>query len=147
MTSVLTMGSFDLLHAGHVALFFRCRDLLKPGGILTVAVNTDEFIAAFKGRPPTMTLDERIKVLKAMRDIDRVVVNDGTDQAALIEQVSPNYLVVGVDWAGRDYMAQLGITLQWLAERNIVLLFMAHPESMSVSSTAIRARLARGSTP
>lgn len=141
MRTALTLGTFDLLHAGHVALFRRCKDLLPVGGRLIVGVNSDDFVERFKGRRPILTVAERTKVLQAIRDVDMVVENDGTNQADLIDNLRPDYLVVGVDWAARDYMGQLGISYEWLASRGIVLLYMAHPESLAVSSTAIRERL------
>jgi glycerol-3-phosphate cytidylyltransferase len=141
-SSVMTMGTFDLLHPGHLELLIRCKQLAIFGGRLTVAVNSDEFVERFKQRRPVMSTRERVAMVRALQVVDTVVVNEGTDQAALIENAKPQLLVVGGDWAGRDYMGQLGISHDWLAERDIVLLYMVHGKSDEISTTKLRARMA-----
>lgn len=142
MTTVLTMGSFDLLHPGHVELLRHCYRITHPGGRVVVAVNTDDFIERFKDRRPVMAYAERATMVAAVRYVDQVVENDGTDQAKLIEMVKPDWLVVGADWAAKDYMAQLGITYEWLAEHGITLIYLVHGQSTAISSTQVRARMA-----
>lgn len=143
---VLTMGTFDLLHPGHVALFRECRRLAGSAGTVIAAVNTDAFVAKFK-RQPTMTGSERADMIGALRDVDVTIMNDGLDQAGLIEYVGPEILAVGIDWSTRDYYGQLGITPAWLDDRGISLVYLAHERSATVSTTAIRARLARQEPP
>jgi len=142
VATVLTMGSFDLLHPGHVGLLRRCRAIAHSGGRVVVAVNTDDFIAHFKDRRPVMAYAERATMVEAVRYVDQVVENDGADQAKLIEMVKPDWLVVGADWATKDYMAQLGITYEWLAEHGIALIYLVHGQSAAISSTQVRARMA-----
>jgi glycerol-3-phosphate cytidylyltransferase len=142
MTAVLTMGTFDLPHAGHVALLRQCRKLAAHDGLVVVAVNRDDFVAKFKARPPVMTYDERAAVIAAIRYVDAVVENTGASQAGLIESIAPDWLAVGSDWARRDYMAQLDITPDWLAERGIGLAYLEHEQSTAVSTTKLRQRQA-----
>lgn len=139
VTTVLTMGTFDLLHPGHVALFRACRALAGDGRVV-VAVNTDEFVAEFK-RHPVMSYVERAEVVRACRYVDDVIDNDGRDQAALITLVGPDVLVVGKDWATRDYFAQIGVSAGWLAERRITLVYVEHEHSVAVSTTKVRERM------
>lgn len=138
--TVLTMGTFDLLHEAHVALLAECRKLAGPDGRVVVGLNRDAFVARYK-QQPTMSFEERAAVLRAVRDVDEVVENDGRDQAAVIALVDPDWLVVGMDWAGRDYYGQIGVTAQWLAERDVSLHYVAHPHSSGISSSKIRQRL------
>jgi cytidyltransferase-like protein len=63
----------DLLHPGHVRFFAAARAL---GGHLTVCVVPDERVAAYKGRPPILTLEERMEIVGACRWVD-AVVGDG----------------------------------------------------------------------
>lgn len=139
--NVLTMGTFDLPHPGHVALFRECRKLAGSDGKVVVAVNRDGFVAKFKHKTPVMTYNERAEVIRAIRYVDEVIDNTGNDQAFLIESVRPDFLVIGVDWASRDYYGQLGITPAWLAERSISLIYVAHESSSAVSTTRLRDRL------
>lgn len=140
MTKVLTLGTFDLVHPGHVALFRECRKLAGDGRVV-VAVNLDGFVTRFKHRAPVMTWTQRAEVIRSIRYVDEVLENNGNYQPDLIESVRPDWLVIGVDWATKDYYGQLGITPQWLAERGITLLYVAHEQTGTVSTTMLRARM------
>ena len=136
--NVFTAGTFDLLHPGHVHLFRECTVFAQDSPV-TVAVNTDEFITRYKGRPPVQTYDERATMVEAIRYVDKVVPNDGTDQATVIEAAHPDLIVIGSDWHTRDYHAQLGITQDWLDERGIAVVYI--PRVGGWSSTAVKGRL------
>lgn len=138
----MTLGTFDLLHPGHVALFRECRKLAGPGGKVVVAVNRDGFVARFKHKTPVLSCDERMEIIRAVRYVDEVVDNTGEHQHHLIESFRPDWLAIGVDWATRDYYAQLDITPAWLAERRISLVYLAHEASTVVSTTKLRHRMA-----
>lgn len=135
--NVLTLGSFDLVHPGHVGLFRRCRELAGPRGRVVVAVNTDEFVARFKRRP-TMTTGERVSMIRAMRDVDHVLTNDGNDQPALIAGINPHLIVIGSDWARKPYLPQLGIDQDFLDAHNIALAYV--PRTGDWSTTEIMSR-------
>jgi glycerol-3-phosphate cytidylyltransferase len=135
---VYTGGTFDLFHAGHVRFLERCRQF----GKVTVALNTDEFIEAYKSKPPVMSYQERAEVLLACRFVHDVVPNfDGADSRTAIDWVEPDLIVIGSDWAVRDYHAQMGFDQAWLDERGIGLCYL--PYTKGVSSTDIKARISR----
>jgi cytidyltransferase-like protein len=141
-TTVYTGGTFDLFHAGHAALLGQCRKLAGPGGRVTVSLNTDAFVASYKGRPPILTYREREAVLRACRHVDEVVQNRaGADSRPAIEEVRPDIIAIGTDWATRDYHRQMGFTQDWLDQRAITLVYVAHAYSASLSTSDIRARL------
>lgn len=137
MTTVLTMGTFDLPHFGHTRLFARCRDFAGRDGRVVVAVNTDEFVEKFKGIRPRLDVFARREILLSMRTVDTVLINPGGDhQKALISYVMPDEIVVGSDWAERDYHAQLGVTADWLDQRGIRIKYVAYTDG--ISSTQLR---------
>lgn len=141
--SVYTGATFDLPHSGHVNFLRMCRELAGPNGIVTVSLNTDEFITAYKGKPPVMTYDERKSVISAFRYVDNVVENiGGKDSTLTIEAYRPDLIVIGSDWARRDYYAQMGFTQDWLDERDIGLCYI--PYTQGISTTAIKERLRSG---
>lgn len=134
---VYTGGTFDLLHPGHVHFLNQCAKL----GEVTVALNTDEFIAQYKGKPPIMSYEEREAVLLGLRSISAVTPNlGGADSKTTIEQVNPDYLVIGSDWARKDYYRQMGFTQDWLDQHGIILCYV--PYTQGISTTQIKARLA-----
>jgi glycerol-3-phosphate cytidylyltransferase-like family protein len=107
-----------------------------------VALNTDEFITAYKKKPPIMSYAERARVLMSCRYVSRVIPNyGGADSTPAIEMISPEIIAIGSDWARRDYYAQMGFTQDWLDDREISLIYI--PYTAGISSTAIKARLVR----
>ena len=139
---VYTGGTFDLFHAGHVAFLKRCKDLAGLHGFVVVSLNTDEFIADYKGKSPVMTYQEREQVLLGCKYVDKVVPNSGgADSRIAIDQVQPNLVVIGSDWARRNYYDQMNFTQSWLDERGIILAYV--PYTDGISSTAIKKRLGK----
>jgi glycerol-3-phosphate cytidylyltransferase len=129
---VYSGGTFDLFHAGHAYLLGQCRKLAGPGGKVVVALNTDQFVAAYKGMPPVNSYAEREAVLLACRHVDEVIRNAfGADSKPAIEAVQPDVIAIGIDWAGKDYYAQMDFTQQWLDGRNITPLYLPHPRPIS----------------
>jgi glycerol-3-phosphate cytidylyltransferase len=138
MGLIYTGGTFDLFHAGHVEFLKRCSHL----GSVFVSLNTDEFIAEYKGKPPVMSYAERKTVLESCRYVDGVIENfGGVDSKPAIEMLEPDLIVIGSDWARRNYYAQMMFDQDWLDARGIGLLYL--PYTMGISSTQIKQRLSR----
>lgn len=134
---VYTGGTFDLFHSGHVAFLKRCAEI----GSVTVSLNTDEFIHNYKGKPPVMSYDERKSVLLACRYVDAVVANvGGEDSTVAIESVKPDIIIIGSDWARRDYYSQMCFDQDWLDERGIGLAYI--PYTQGISTTDLKKRIA-----
>jgi len=137
---VYTGGTFDLFHSAHVRFLAACRRLAGPDGEVVVSLNTDAFIEAYKGKPPVMTFAERKAILLGCRYVDQVVANiGGADSKPAIELVMPDLIVIGDDWAKKDYYAQMGFTQEWLDERGIGLAYV--PYTQSISTTNIKKRM------
>jgi glycerol-3-phosphate cytidylyltransferase len=133
---VYTGGTFDLLHSGHTKFLQRCAEL----GPVVVSLNTDEFIEEYKGKPPVISYSDREAVLLACRYVDKVIPNTGgTDSKPSIEEVWPDIIAIGTDWARRDYYAQMKFDQDWLDERGIALIYI--PYTQGISSTAIKERM------
>jgi cytidyltransferase-like protein len=134
-------GSYDLLHPGHLFVFRQMREMAGPDGEVVIALNTDDFIARFKGHPPAQSYAEREAVLLGLRDIDRVIPNVADEDARpAIEAVGPDIIAAGHDWYSEDdsrYCRQMGFTKEWLAERGIRLVYLEWKEGHS--STNLRA--------
>ena len=133
---IYTGGTFDLLHSGHVSFLRRCSEI----GSVTVALNTDEFIEAYKGKSPVMSYAEREAVLLGLKYVSAVIPNvGGADSRVSIDLVSPDFVVIGSDWAKRDYYKQMGFSQDWLDERGIALCYI--PYTQGISTTEIKRRM------
>jgi len=134
---IYTGGTFDLFHRGHVNFLRQCKEI---GNYVVVSLNTDDFIERYKGKPPIMTYDERKEVLLSCRYVDEVIPNtDGEDSKPTILTVQPKFLVIGSDWAKKDYYKQMNFTQKWLDENNIILIYIPYTEN--ISTTLIKEKL------
>lgn len=134
---VLTLGTFDLLHYGHVAFLRECA---KLGDRLIIGVNTDRFVREFKGAP-VMDQDERVHGIGLLGYETRL--NDSAGRE-LISEVRPQVLAEGTDWApgrGKDWFTQIGVTQAWLDEQRIVVAWVPYIQFRPVSTTEIRRRV------
>jgi D-beta-D-heptose 7-phosphate kinase/D-beta-D-heptose 1-phosphate adenosyltransferase len=93
---VLTSGSFDLIHLGHVKYLARAKEL---GGILVVGVDSDAKIRRRKGEDrPMVPEDERLELLAHQRPVDLIYLKQDEDpQWGLIKAVEPDVLVLTAD--------------------------------------------------
>lgn len=97
MALVLTYGTFDLLHVGHVNLLRRAREL---GDRLVVGLSTDHF-NALKNKRSTQCYADRAAVLRAIRYVDEVFPEDNWQQKAEdIQRLGVDLMVMGSDWSG-----------------------------------------------
>jgi D-beta-D-heptose 7-phosphate kinase/D-beta-D-heptose 1-phosphate adenosyltransferase len=94
---VFTNGVFDLLHYGHVEYLEEARAL---GDRLVVGVNSDASVRRLKGPArPLVHEAERAELLAALESVDLVVTFDDDTPLALIEEILPDVLAKGGDWA------------------------------------------------
>lgn len=104
MKRVLTYGTYDLLHYGHIRLLKRAKEL---GDYLIVALSTDEF-NAIKGKKAYHNYETRKKMLEAIRYVDLVIPENNWNQK--IDDVKKYYVdvtVMGDDWKGNDKFEEL----------------------------------------
>lgn len=140
---VLTIGTFDTLHPGHLELLEACRQLVGLQGQVIVGVNRDEFVVRYKGRAPIQPLGHRMEILAALRVVDTVYPNVGDeDSGQLIDMVRPDMLAIGDDWLDRPhdetrYLAQLGVTREWLEERKLRIFYIARTRGVSSSDLRV----------
>ena len=104
MKKVITYGTYDLLHVGHINLLRRAKAL---GDYLIVVVSSDEF-NAIKGKKAYYSFEDRKKILEAVRYVDEVLPEYTWEQK--IDDVVNNNVdvfVMGDDWAGKfDFLKE-----------------------------------------
>lgn len=99
MKKVLTYGTFDLLHYGHVRLLKRAKAL---GDYLIVALSTEEF-NAIKGKNAYHNYKERKEMLEALRYVDLVIPEENWEQKINdVKEYKIDIVVMGSDWAESD---------------------------------------------
>lgn len=103
MKKVITYGTFDLLHYGHINLLQRAK---KMGDYLIVALSTDEFNKV-KGKECYFPYEERKQMLEALRCVDLVIPEDNWEQKEEnVKEFRVDVFVMGDDWKGKfDYLS------------------------------------------
>ena len=104
MRRVITYGTFDILHYGHINLLKRAKAL---GDYLIVGCSTDEF-NLMKGKKAFYPYQERKKLLESLRYVDLVIPEENWEQKPLdIKNYYADVFVMGDDWAGKfDFLKQ-----------------------------------------
>ena len=104
MIKVLTYGTFDLLHYGHINLLERARNL---GDHLTVAISTDEFNLG-KEKKCVFPFEERVKILSSIRYVDEVIPETCWEQKVKdVQERNIDIFVMGDDWKGKfDFLKE-----------------------------------------
>ena len=125
MKRVITYGTFDLLHYGHINLLKRARQL---GDYLIVALSTDEFNLNQKGKKCYFTYEERKQMLEAIRYVDLVIPENNWEQKPTdIDDFHIDVFVMGNDWEGKfDFLKEKGAQVVYL------------PRTPEISTTQIK---------
>lgn len=131
MKRVITYGTFDLLHYGHINLLRRARAL---GDYLIVALSTDEFNSREKHKHCYFSYDERKLLLEAIRYVDLVIPEENWEQKRTdIYLYHVDTFVMGDDWAGKfDFLKEEGASVVYL------------PRTPEISTTQIKNDLNKG---
>ena len=125
MKKIITYGTFDLLHYGHINLLKRAKAL---GDYLIVALSTDEFNWNSKAKKCYFSYEVRKQLLEAIRYVDLVIPEENWEQKINdIKEFRIDTFVMGDDWKGKfDYLRNEGIEVIYL------------PITPEISSTQIK---------
>ena len=113
MKKVITYGTFDLLHYGHISLLQRAKE---QGDYLIVALSTDEFNWNEKQKKCYFSYEKRKMLLEAIRYVDLVIPEDNWEQKMTdIDEFKVDVFVMGDDWKGKfDFVKETGAEVVYL---------------------------------
>lgn len=131
MRRVITYGTFDLLHYGHINLLKRAK---AHGDYLIVALSTDEFNWNEKQKKCFFTYEQRKALLEAIRYVDLVIPEENWDQKRTdVKEYHIDTFVIGDDWKGKfDFLENEGVEVVYL------------PRTPEISTTKIKKDLNKG---
>lgn len=96
---MITFGTFDLFHIGHVNILRRAAE---AGGRLVVGVSSDALNVEKKGRPPVYNQSDRMQIVRCMRFVDGVFLETSLKlKREYIKRFKADTLIMGDDWKGR----------------------------------------------
>ena len=114
MRRVITYGTFDLIHYGHINLLRRAKEL---GDYLIVALSTDEFNANAKNKKCYFNYERRKQLLEAIRYVDLVIPEENWEQKKSdMHDYHIDTFVMGDDWEGKfDFLKDEGVEVVYLS--------------------------------
>lgn len=129
MKRVITYGTFDLLHYGHINLLKRAKAL---GDYLIVVISSDDFNWNEKGKKCYFTYEQRKALVEAVRYVDLVIPEESWDQKKTdVHEYHIDTFVMGDDWEGKfDFLTEEGVDVVYL------------PRTPEISTTDIKNSLA-----
>ena len=114
MRTVITYGTFDLLHYGHIHLLRRAKEL---GDYLIVGLSTDEFNTNQKNKKCYFTYAQRKLLLEAVRYVDMVIPEENWEQKIEdVHKYNVDVFTIGDDWEGKfDFLKAEGAEVVYLS--------------------------------
>ncbi|OCN06145.1 glycerol-3-phosphate cytidylyltransferase [Erysipelotrichaceae bacterium MTC7] len=130
MKKVITYGTFDLFHVGHLNMLRRAKEL---GDYLIVAVSSDRFNWEEKGKKCQVKDTDRAAIVEAIKYVDEVIFEDSWEQKVEdVQKYDVDVFVIGEDWQGKfDHLKPYC---------EVVYL----PRTEGISTTQIKAQLKQG---
>ena len=96
---IITFGTFDIFHVGHINILERCASL---GDTLIVGVSSDALNVSKKGRAPIYNQESRLKIIQSLGFVDEVFVENSLEKKReYIEFFKADILAMGDDWEGK----------------------------------------------
>ena len=131
---VYTVGTFDMLHVGHLALLERCRTL---GDVVTVGVASDSVVKSYKFRVPVIPLDQRMEMLRALRCVDIVRPYHELEYVSACRELNVDIFVIGEDWGDKPHNKDVESYLKSHGKKIIQILYDARTSSTKIKENVI----------
>lgn len=119
-------GVFDLFHVGHLNVIMQAR--AKCDRLIVGAV-TDEVVTEIKGRPPVITLEERMAILRSLRDVDEVIADVHRDKFDTWQDLHYDVIFKGDDWQNTPKGDKLEADLAAVGARVVYFPYTRHTSS------------------
>ena len=97
---IYTVGTWDLLHVGHLALLNHCKEL---GDVFAVGVASDEVVNLYKPNVPVIPLNQRVEMLEALQCVDIVRPYHELEYVSGCKEVNADIFVIGEDWGRKKH--------------------------------------------
>lgn len=131
---VYTVGTFDLLHVGHLALLAHCKTL---GDVVAVGVASDEVVNIYKPNVPVIPLNQRIEMLEALQCVDIVRPYHELEYVSGCKELNADIFVIGEDWGSNQHNLDVESYLEAAGKKIIQVSYNPRTSSTKIKQTVI----------
>ncbi|MDB4631079.1 adenylyltransferase/cytidyltransferase family protein [Pseudomonadales bacterium] len=131
---VYTVGTFDLLHVGHLALLEFCRTL---GDVVIVGVASDRVVNSYKPNVPVIPLDQRVEMLEALRCVDIVRPYHKLEYTSACKELDVDIFVIGEDWGKKSHNLEVESYLKNKGKKIIQVMYNPRTSSTAIKQNVI----------
>jgi len=131
---VYTVGTFDLLHVGHLKLLEYCETL---GDVVAVGVASDEVVHSYKPNVPVIPLNQRIEMLAGLRCVDIVRPYHELEYVSACKALNPDIFVVGEDWGDKQHNRDVEAYLHARDKKILQVNYNPHTSSSKIKQMVI----------
>ena len=131
---IYTVGTFDLLHVGHLALLEYCKTL---GDKLVVGVASSEVVGSYKSNVPVIPLEQRMEMLKALECVDDVVSYNKLEYVSHCEELDIDIFVIGEDWGNKPHNIAVEKYLKSKGKKIVQVSYNAQTSSTKIKQNVI----------
>ena len=131
---VYTVGTFDLLHVGHLALLNHCKTL---GDVVAVGVASDKVVNLYKPNVPIIPLIQRMEMLEALQCVDIVRPYHELEYVSGCKEVNADIFVIGEDWGRKKHNLDVEAFLAAAGKQIIQVRYNPRTSSTEIKQTVI----------
>ncbi len=131
---VYTVGTFDLLHVGHLALLNYCRTL---GDVVAVGVASDEVVNLYKPNVPVIPLNQRMEMLEALQCVDIVRPYYALEYVSGCKELNADIFVIGEDWGRKPHNLDVESYLEAAGKKIIQVRYNPRTSSTKIKQTVV----------
>lgn len=131
---IYTVGTFDLLHVGHLALLNHCKTL---GDVLAVGVASDEVVNLYKPNVPVVPLEQRVEMLQALSCVDIVRPYHELEYVSGCKAVNVDVFVIGEDWGKKPHNLDVDAYLQKMGKEIVQVSYNPRTSSTKIKQKVL----------
>lgn len=131
---VYTVGTFDLLHVGHLALLEYCKTL---GDTFAVGVASDEVVNLYKPNVPIIPLNQRVEMLNALHCVDLVRPYHELEYVSACKELNVDIFVIGEDWGDKPHNLAVEAYLKAAGKKIVQVSYNPRTSSTKIKQRAV----------
>lgn len=131
---VYTVGTFDLLHVGHLALLNYCKTL---GDVVAVGVASDEVVNLYKPNVPVIPLNQRMEMLQALQCVDIVRPYHELEYVSGCKELNADIFVIGEDWGRKPHNLDVESYLKAAGKKIVQVRYNPRTSSTIIKQTVV----------